>query len=279
MEIPAVAVTCTRVADASELARGNGCASAHVLRRAGSDGQQLGSRLDSVGMGLLTILVVWGRAHAIGGCSRRDGWMEWPLGALALASAASGWMRQPAQPAQLRSNCQRLQSAPRKGNQADTGGRLYALRRPWLFFPIARTGRAGAKAQSTLAAAVHGGGARKGDEPCAPPLKDPSKEPKKFRNCSHIPPQRHSNIARANMSKRAADFDGQESEAIKNGDRPMEVDQSDQNGVGEFEDEFEDEFESEDEIMEAGVDGRPDDEREAEERESRPLDPKSTAQT
>jgi ribosome assembly protein RRB1 len=80
------------------------------------------------------------------------------------------------------------------------------------------------------------------------------------------------------MSKRAADFDGQESEAIKNGDRPMEVDQSDQNGVGEFEDEFEDEFESEDEIMEAGVDGRPDDEREAEERESRLLDSKSTVQ-
>jgi hypothetical protein len=59
MEIPAVVVTCTGVADASKLARGNGCASAHVLRRAGSDGQQLGSRLDSVGMGLLIILVVW----------------------------------------------------------------------------------------------------------------------------------------------------------------------------------------------------------------------------
>jgi hypothetical protein len=28
--------------------------------------------------------------------------------------------------------------------------------------------------------------------------------------------------------------------------------------AGEFEDEFEDEFESEDEILEAGVDGRPD---------------------
>jgi ribosome assembly protein RRB1 len=75
------------------------------------------------------------------------------------------------------------------------------------------------------------------------------------------------------MSKRAADFDEHESEVIKNGDRPMEIDQNDQNGVGEFEDEFEDEFESEDEIMEAGVDGRPDDEREAEERESRLSNP------
>jgi hypothetical protein len=51
MEIPAVVVTCTRVADASKLARGNGCASVHVQRRAGSDRQQLGSRLDSVGIG------------------------------------------------------------------------------------------------------------------------------------------------------------------------------------------------------------------------------------
>jgi ribosome assembly protein RRB1 len=77
------------------------------------------------------------------------------------------------------------------------------------------------------------------------------------------------------MSKRAADFGEDEPEVIKNGDRPMDVDQSnDQNGVGEFEDEFEDEFESEDEIMEAGVDGRPDDEREAEERESRPFCPR-----
>jgi len=68
------------------------------------------------------------------------------------------------------------------------------------------------------------------------------------------------------MSKRPADSE-QEQEAIKNGDRPMEIDQH--NEAGEFEDEFEDEFESEDEILEAGVDGRPDEEREAEERESR----------
>jgi ribosome assembly protein RRB1 len=67
------------------------------------------------------------------------------------------------------------------------------------------------------------------------------------------------------MSKRPADIE-EEQEAIKNGDRPMEIDQDE---AGDFEDEFEDEFESEDEIFEAGVDGRPDEEREAEERESK----------
>jgi hypothetical protein len=67
------------------------------------------------------------------------------------------------------------------------------------------------------------------------------------------------------MAKRPADSE-QDLEAIKNGDRPMEIDQDE---VGDFEDEFEDEFESEDEIFEAGVDGRPDEEREAEEKESR----------
>jgi len=66
------------------------------------------------------------------------------------------------------------------------------------------------------------------------------------------------------MSKRPAESDENELDAIKNGDRPMEIDQ---NEAGEFEDEFEDEFESEDEIFEAGVDGRPDEEREAEEKE------------
>ncbi|CAI6340933.1 unnamed protein product [Periconia digitata] len=66
------------------------------------------------------------------------------------------------------------------------------------------------------------------------------------------------------MAKRPADADEKELEAIKNGDRPMDIDQDE---VGEFEDEYEDEFESEDEILEAGVDGRPDEEREAEERE------------
>lgn len=67
------------------------------------------------------------------------------------------------------------------------------------------------------------------------------------------------------MAKRPADSE-QEAEAIKNGERPMELDQKDE-GL-DLEDEFEDEFDSEDEILEAGVDGRPDEEREAEERES-----------
>lgn len=68
------------------------------------------------------------------------------------------------------------------------------------------------------------------------------------------------------MSKRAADNSDLEREAVKNGERPMEIDTA-ENEAGEFEDEFEDEFESEDEIFEAGVDGRPDAEREAEEKE------------
>ncbi|KAI8248709.1 Ribosome assembly protein rrb1 [Colletotrichum sp. SAR 10_98] len=71
------------------------------------------------------------------------------------------------------------------------------------------------------------------------------------------------------MSKRAADVEMGDA-PLKGGDRPegMEIDDKDP-GMGEFEDEFEDEFESESEdgIMEAGVDGRPDAEREAEEKE------------
>ena len=69
------------------------------------------------------------------------------------------------------------------------------------------------------------------------------------------------------MAKRAAEDDEQTSpQALKAGERPVA-----DHGVGEgeeFEDEFEDEYESEDEILEAGVDGRPDEEREAEERAS-----------
>ena len=69
------------------------------------------------------------------------------------------------------------------------------------------------------------------------------------------------------MAKRGAEDDGiDDSAALKSGERPVADAQM---GDGEdFEDEFEDEFESEDEIMEAGVDGRPDEEREAEERAS-----------
>jgi ribosome assembly protein RRB1 len=51
---------------------------------------------------------------------------------------------------------------------------------------------------------------------------------------------------------------------LKSGSRPVPSHPED-NDTAEFEDEFEDEFESEDEIIEAGVDGRPDEEREAEE--------------
>lgn len=68
------------------------------------------------------------------------------------------------------------------------------------------------------------------------------------------------------MSKRPADYDSDEEvRALKAGQRPAGAEDGDEQ---EFEDEFEDEFESEDEIFEAGVDGRPDEEREAEEREN-----------
>lgn len=71
------------------------------------------------------------------------------------------------------------------------------------------------------------------------------------------------------MSKRTADSESAGAGPLKDRDRPvdaMDVDdkRADQDGMGEFEDEFEDEFESEDEVFEAGVDGRPDAEREAE---------------
>jgi len=68
------------------------------------------------------------------------------------------------------------------------------------------------------------------------------------------------------MSKRPADHDSDdEVRALKAGQRPAGA--GDGDDQEEFEDEFEDEFESEDEILEAGVDGRPDEEREAEERQ------------
>lgn len=66
------------------------------------------------------------------------------------------------------------------------------------------------------------------------------------------------------MSKRPAEDYENDDIALKGGDRPEKPELDD--GVGEFEDEFEDEFESEDEIFEAGVDGRPDAEREEEEK-------------
>ena len=66
------------------------------------------------------------------------------------------------------------------------------------------------------------------------------------------------------MSKRPPEPSEDDKDALKSGQRPVSNTHED---AGEFEDEFEDEFESEDEIFEAGVDGRPDEEREAEERE------------
>lgn len=66
------------------------------------------------------------------------------------------------------------------------------------------------------------------------------------------------------MSKRPAEEYENGGVSLKSGDRQEKSALEDE--VGEFEDEFEDEYESEDEILEAGVDGRPDDEREAEEK-------------
>jgi ribosome assembly protein RRB1 len=65
------------------------------------------------------------------------------------------------------------------------------------------------------------------------------------------------------MSKRSAEELEGGGVSLKGGERPEKPVEGDE--VGEFEDEFEDEFESEDEVFEAGVDGRPDVEREAEE--------------
>ncbi|KKY27925.1 putative ribosome biogenesis protein [Phaeomoniella chlamydospora] len=59
--------------------------------------------------------------------------------------------------------------------------------------------------------------------------------------------------------------------ALKAGERPP-VPESAEDEELEFADEFDDEFESEDEIFEAGVDGRPDEEREEEERDAMDVD-------
>lgn len=69
------------------------------------------------------------------------------------------------------------------------------------------------------------------------------------------------------MSKRSAEQDdGQRL-------RPSEREAAEARPDGEqFEDEFEDEYESEDEILEAGVDGRPDEEREAEQANAMDID-------
>lgn len=64
------------------------------------------------------------------------------------------------------------------------------------------------------------------------------------------------------MGKRPAEASVDGEDPLKCGERPFKAENG--NEEGEFEDEFEDEFESEDEIFEAGVDGRPDEERDAE---------------
>lgn len=69
-----------------------------------------------------------------------------------------------------------------------------------------------------------------------------------------------------NMSKRAVDSSEEGKHSLKGGDRPALAENGEVIMTENFEDEFEDEFESEDEIFEAGVDGRPDEEREAEEK-------------
>ncbi|KAI0195902.1 WD domain-containing protein [Astrocystis sublimbata] len=73
------------------------------------------------------------------------------------------------------------------------------------------------------------------------------------------------------MSKRTAES-SEGGAPLKGGDRPEPMDVDDNKEMGDFEDEFEDEFESEDEIFEAGVDGRPDAEREAEEKTAGAMD-------
>ena len=73
------------------------------------------------------------------------------------------------------------------------------------------------------------------------------------------------------MAKRAArEDDDPQGVSLKAGDRPV-ADAGVADGE-EFEDEFEDEYESEDDILEAGVDGRPDEEREAEEKAAGAMD-------
>lgn len=66
------------------------------------------------------------------------------------------------------------------------------------------------------------------------------------------------------MGKRAAEALGSEDSPLKAGERPLKQENGDE--AEDFEDEFEDELDSEDEIIEAGVDGRPDEEREVEEK-------------
>lgn len=65
------------------------------------------------------------------------------------------------------------------------------------------------------------------------------------------------------MGKRPAEYPEDDSDQLKSGERPVAA--ANDNEAIEYEDDFEDEFESEDEIFEAGVDGRPDEEHGVEE--------------
>ncbi len=66
------------------------------------------------------------------------------------------------------------------------------------------------------------------------------------------------------MAKRSAEDDEDGGIKLADGERPRTSEGGDESL--DYADEFEDEYESEDEVFEAGVDGRPDNEREAEER-------------
>lgn len=72
------------------------------------------------------------------------------------------------------------------------------------------------------------------------------------------------------MTKRSAEDVPDHEAALKGGERPLKLENGEE---VDFEDEFEDEYESEDEVFEAGVDGRPDEEREAEERKGMRITP------
>ena len=71
------------------------------------------------------------------------------------------------------------------------------------------------------------------------------------------------------MAKRPVEDDDDElARVLKAGDRPQRNGREHrlQGSDDDFEDAYEDEYESEEELFEAGVDGRPDKEREAEEK-------------
>ena len=74
------------------------------------------------------------------------------------------------------------------------------------------------------------------------------------------------------MLKRPAEEIDGGADALKDGERPSKAENGEEM---EFEDEFEDEYESDEEVFEAGVDGRPDQEREAEERRGTWYSPKA----